>query len=301
MTMAAKPVRRAQQRSSDIQFNMSGLVVYPPGTRLESRQLKDYEMVWILAGNVVWEHDGVEENVDPNSVILSRPGTIESYTWDPRHRTQHGFFHFDIRKHPRGLPPPAAWPFLRRVTTGDALRPLLHHIAWLIGARPTHWQTAAESALKHALLMFVHDLTRTAAEPAPTAHPVIERAMDYLRRTWTDGCRSCSLAELAGAAGSSPTHLSRLFRAELGVSPGWALRVLRLQRSAMLLTRTSSSVQAISALVGFATPFHFSDTFHRHYRMSPTAYRKRAMEGQTLPTLLLGRLRTFHPDLSYVG
>jgi AraC-like DNA-binding protein len=258
-------------------------------------------MVWILAGNVVWEHDGIHEKVDPNVVILSRPGTHESYTWDPRHRTQHGFFHFDIRKRLTGLPPPSEWPYLRRVAAGDALRPLLHHIAWLVGARPAHWQIASESALKHALMMFVHDLTRTAADPAPTAHPVIERAMDYLRRIWSDTCRSCSLAELAAGAGTSPTHLSRLFREELGVSPAWALRVLRLQRAAMLLTRTSLSVQSVSALVGFATQFHFSDTFRRHYRMSPSEYRKRAMEGHGLPTLLLGRLRTFHPDLAYVG
>jgi AraC-like DNA-binding protein len=263
--------------------------------------MKDYEMVWFLAGNVVWEHDGIQEKVDPSAVILSRPGTHESYTWDPRHRTQHGFFHFDIRKQLKHLPPPAEWPYLRRVATGDALRPLLHHIAWLIGARPPHWQKAAESALKHALLMFVYDLTRSAAEPAPTGHPVIERAMEYLRSIWSDNCRRCSLAELASGAGTSPTHLSRLFRAELGVSPAWALRVLRLQRAAMLLNRTSLSVQAISTLAGFATQFHFSDTFRRHYRMSPTDYRKRAIQGQSLPTLLLGRLFTFHPDLAYVG
>jgi AraC family transcriptional regulator of arabinose operon len=280
---------------------MSGLVVYPPGTRLETRQLKDYEMVWFLSGNVVWEHDGTEERVDPSVVILSRPGTRESYTWDPRHRTQHGFFHFDIRKQIKTLPPPEQWPYLRSVANGDALRPLLHHIAWLIGARPVRWQQAAESALKHALLMFVHDLTRTAAEPVPTAHPVIERAMEYLRHIWSDTCKSCSLAELATGAGTSPTHLSRLFRAELGVSPAWALRVMRLQRAAMLLTRTSLSVQAVATLTGFATQFHFSDTFRRHYGMSPSDYRKRAMAGQTLPTLLLGRLRTFHPDLAYVG
>jgi AraC-like DNA-binding protein len=299
--MTSKRGRRAGRASSDIQFNLSGLVVYPPGTRLESRRLRDYEMVWILAGNVVWEHDGLEEKVDPSSVILSRPGTSESYTWDPRHRTQHGFFHFDIRKPLKALPRPEDWPFLRRVAAGDALRPLLHHIAWLLGSRPAHWQSAAESALKHALLMFVHDLTRTAADPAPTEHPVLERSMEYLRRIWNDGYRACSLAELAAGAGSSPTHLSRLFRAELGVSPGWALRVLRLQRAATLLTRTSLAVQAVAALVGFTTQFHFSDTFRRHYGMSPTQYRKRAMEGHSLPTLLLGRLRTFHPDLAVVS
>src|SRR4029079_19587963 len=93
-------------------------------------------------------------------VILSRPGTRESYTWDPKHRTQHGFFHFDIRKHLSALAPPAHWPLLRLVDAGDALRPLLHHIAWLIGARPLEWQGAAESALQHALLLFLPHLTR---------------------------------------------------------------------------------------------------------------------------------------------
>jgi AraC-like DNA-binding protein len=263
--------------------------------------LRDFEMVWILAGNVVWEHDGREDPVDPSYVILSRPGTVESYTWDPRHRTQHGFFHFDIRKPLKGLPAPERWPWLRRVSSGDALRPLLHHIAWLLGARPPNWQSAAAGALKQALYMFVHGLTETAADAAPTEHPVLKRAMEFLRRAWSDRYRACSLAELASGAGSSPTHLSRLFRSELGVSPARALRILRLQRAATLLTRTSMPVQAIAELVGFATQFHFSDTFRRSYRLSPTEYRKRALGGHSVPTLLLGRLHRFHPELPVVS
>jgi AraC-like DNA-binding protein len=295
--MTIQVVSRRRSVSSDIRFNLSGVVLYPPGTSLASRRLRDYEIVWMIEGTAVWEHDGVAENLDPGTVVLSRPGTTESYTWDARRRTQHGFFHFDIRTPIAGLPPPEQWPYVRRLEAGDALRPILYHIAWLLGSRPPHWESASESALKHALVMFVHDLTRTASNVGPARHPVIERAMEYVRRAWSDRCKSCSLAELAAAAGSSPTHLSRLFRAELGVSPGRALRGLRIQRAATLLSRTSLSVQAIAELVGFATQFHFSDAFRRSYRMSPTEYRKHAMSGHSLPTLLLGRLRKFHPDL----
>jgi AraC family transcriptional regulator len=280
-----------------VRFHLSGVVVYPPGTSLASRRLRDYEMVWIVEGTATWEHDGVEERLEPGTVALSRPGTTERYTWDAHHRTQHGFFHFDIPKPIAGLPPPERWPYVRRLEAGDALRPLLYHIAWLLGSRPPHWEGAAESALQHALVMFVHNLTRTASDIGPARHPVLERAMEYVRRAWSERCTSLRLAELACAAGASPTHLSRLFRAELGVSPGRALRSLRIQRAATLLARTSSSVQAISELTGFATQFHFSDAFRRHYRMSPTEYRRHAMSGHSLPTLLLGRLRQFHPDL----
>jgi AraC family transcriptional regulator len=289
--------REEPGESSDIAFHLSGVVVYPPGTSLAPRRLHDYEMVWIVSGSAVWKHDGVEEKLDPDTVVLSRPGTRESYTWDPRQKTQHGFFHFDIRKRLNGLPPPRDWPSVRRVSAGDALRPLLHHVAWLIGARPARWERCAESALKHALLIFVHDLTRTVADATPLGHPVLERVMEYVQRAWADRYRKCSLAELAAGAGSSPTHLNRLFRTEIGVSPGRALRVLRLQRAATLLTQTSLSVQAIGELTGFSTQFHFSDTFRKNYGMPPMQYRKSAMAGHTLPTLLLGRLRAFHPSL----
>jgi AraC-like DNA-binding protein len=299
--MSSSRSRRSPRDASSVQFNLSGLVVYPPGTRLAARVMRDYELVWILAGNAIWEHDGVAERVDPSTVLLSRPNMIDGYTWDERHRTQHGFFHFSIRKPIRGLPPPHRWPLLRRVPAGDALRPLLHHIAWLVGTRPLRWQEAAESALRHALFMFVHDLTRAAEGPAPAEHPALERAMDYLRRTWSTRCTNCSLAELAAGAGASATHLSRLFRNELGVSPGRAMRVLRLQRAATLLTGTSMSVQAVAESTGFATQFHFADAFRRNYGISPTQYRKRSLEGLTLPTLMLARLRKFHPSLVYVG
>jgi AraC family transcriptional regulator len=294
-----KRSRRPRREDPDLSFNLSGTVVYPPGTTLGPRRLADFEMVWFLQGNAVYEHDGHEERLDTNSVVLALPGTQERYTWDPKRRTQHGFFHFHIRKPIQALPPPESWPRVRHMPENDALRPLLHHIAWLVGSRPPHWQRGAAGALKHALFMFVHDLTRTAASAAPTGHPALERALEYLKKIWTDRYDNCSLKRLAAGAGTSPTHLNRLFRSEIGMSPGRALRILRLQRAAVLLSRTSSSVQEISELCGFATQFHFSDTFRRNYGISPRTYRKRSLEGTFTPTLMLGRLKQFHPDLTF--
>ena len=74
--MATRLRRRPAEAPAQIHFNLSGLVVYPPGTRLESRRLRDYEMVWLRPGNARWEHDGIEEKIDPSSVMLSRPGTV---------------------------------------------------------------------------------------------------------------------------------------------------------------------------------------------------------------------------------
>jgi AraC-like DNA-binding protein len=286
--------RRSQHAQAGVRFGQFGSVVYPPGAHLSARELWDYEFVWISRGNVVWERDGTEEHVGPGTVILSRPGTVESYTWDERRRTQHGFVHFDIRKPIGSLPKPESWPWLRRVDTDDALRPLLKHIVWLLDARPSGWHLAAESALAHALLIFVNDLTRTVIEPEPSIHPVLERALAYLRRVWVDAYRNVSLEELAERSGSSASHLNRLFRDELEMSAGKAMRQLRLQRAGTLLSRSSLPVQSISELVGFSTPFHFSDSFRQSYGISPREYRRRVTSGEGVPTLILGRLRAFY-------
>lgn len=82
-----------------------------------------------------------------------------------------------------------------------------------------------------------------------------------------------SVADLAAAAGLSPAHFSRRFRAAFGESPHQYLVTRRLERSAALLRTTDWSVADICFAVGAQSVGSFTTSFHRVFGMAPLTYR----------------------------
>ncbi len=82
-----------------------------------------------------------------------------------------------------------------------------------------------------------------------------------------------AVAELAAAAGLSPAHFSRRFRATFGESPHQYLLTRRLERAAALLRTTDWTVAAICFAVGAQSVGSFTASFHRVLGLSPLAYR----------------------------
>lgn len=261
-----------------------GYVAYPPGATFGPRRLQDYEFVWIMKGNVVYEADGRSHDVPPGSLVLGQQGWQETYRWDPLHQTQHAFFHFtpteaDLEQ----LPPLTEWPVHRQMPEGDIARPLFRHILWLITANRPEWRPLLHRGVSQLLACYVtgavHGLTMERLElPEP-----VEKALHAVQSMWSEGrLENPSLADLAQAAGVSDVHLCRLFRQTLGQGPITALRYLRLDRAASLLARSNLQVQEVADHTGFENPFHFSRCFKELFGVSPRAYRKQVADGGTV-------------------
>ncbi len=84
------------------------------------------------------------------------------------------------------------------------------------------------------------------------------------------------LAAGAAAAGLSPWHYLRLFRAVLGVTPHQYLLRCRLRLAARLLAESRLSVTEVAYDAGFADLSNFVRTFRRAAGMSPRAFRRTA-------------------------
>lgn len=84
-----------------------------------------------------------------------------------------------------------------------------------------------------------------------------------------------SLADLAEPAGISPAHLTRLFRAELGLTATDYLRRCRLERALHLLTRSEVPVKEVACEVGIPDLHAFNKVIRRGYGVSPRELRSR--------------------------
>lgn len=84
---------------------------------------------------------------------------------------------------------------------------------------------------------------------------------------------SLGVADLAGAAGLSVFHFSRLFKATTGETPHAYLQRVRIVESMRLLRDTRMELGDIAGRVGFRTHAHFSRLFRAYTGTAPRDYR----------------------------
>lgn len=80
---------------------------------------------------------------------------------------------------------------------------------------------------------------------------------------------------LAKAIFVSPTHLSRIFKQETGVSVSEYIRQKKIDIAKNYLQFTNYDLADISAMLSYSSQSHFIQHFHNQVGMTPKAYRKK--------------------------
>ena len=88
-----------------------------------------------------------------------------------------------------------------------------------------------------------------------------------------DLCQDLTLCERAQVVNLTASHLCRLFKAELGVSPTRYLKLLRIQKAKNLLETTFLNIKQIMIRVGVNDESHFVRDFKIIYGTTPAQYR----------------------------
>ena len=250
---------------------------YPPGATWGPRVLTDFELVWILSGSAVWtvQPPGGERRdvlLAPGSLALSRPGVVESYTWDPLRHSAHAFVHLEIDD-PALLAPLDTWPLTCSLKAHPVLAGLCDH---LVALAPLHGSRA--DLRTRELLALLVDLVVTG--PLPTRGsaihaPVVAAALDAVRAHWAaHGLTILSVGEVATAVGVSAGHLGREFHARFHIGIAGALELVRLGSAAVTLQRTNLTLDQVGRAAGYADAYHFSRRFSRAYGMPPGRFRR---------------------------
>jgi AraC-like DNA-binding protein len=82
------------------------------------------------------------------------------------------------------------------------------------------------------------------------------------------------LEEFARMAGMSVSTFKRFFKQVFAESPGQYIINKKLSIAALLLKRSTKSVQEIAYEVGFENPAHFTRMFNKKYKISPSKFRE---------------------------
>lgn len=168
------------------------------------------------------------------------------------------------------LPPPAAAPAHGPAPLTPSMQTLLFALRGcpVAPALRNLWGTGKLIELLTLILPPPADIP--AAPPAARVlHPALRAAIDFMTGHLAD---PVGLPEIAAAAHSSPSHLSRLFTAEFGHGPTLHLRRLRLDHAADLLRAGRANVTEAAFAAGYQSLGQFSRAFATHHGRPPSTF-----------------------------
>jgi transcriptional regulator GlxA family with amidase domain len=108
--------------------------------------------------------------------------------------------------------------------------------------------------------------------PLTGHHPAVRAAMDA---AGADPHSAADVTALAHVAGVSPRHLTRLFRADTGMTPGQYVESVRLEAARALLEGGGDSVEHIAQAAGFGSSESMRRAFQQMLGVAPSEYRAR--------------------------
>lgn len=97
----------------------------------------------------------------------------------------------------------------------------------------------------------------------------INRCIEYMRQNLSE---KHTLLTLACYSGMSVSHFTRVFRNETGSSPIDYLIDMRLEVARRKLIGHSVPLKQIAVDCGFSSPAHFSSSFQKKFKISPSEY-----------------------------
>lgn len=89
------------------------------------------------------------------------------------------------------------------------------------------------------------------------------------------------IPDMAARAGMSPRNFTRLFSAELGVTPASYLESARCERARTLLLDSDLPMKTVAFRCGFTSDEHLRKAFLRRFSLTPRDYRERFKTTQT--------------------
>ena len=104
----------------------------------------------------------------------------------------------------------------------------------------------------------------------PAVSTQIRSCRDYIE---LHAEQKLKLAELAKQVGYSEYYLSRKFKQEMGISVSSYIRLIRVERSKLMLSTTNTPIHQIADMLHFASSSHFSEAFREIVGKTPQQYR----------------------------
>jgi AraC-like DNA-binding protein len=243
--------------------------VYPEGGTLGPRVQTSLQLFYVYSGHCHVFVDGEEQHVGANEILLLLPDHVETFRYARTEKTHHGFCSaVGVRLSDQQRSD------YQTLTEVFPLSPKIRELTDWAKTLASRSDAPAINLYNQIARLLFAEFFRIAGYPEQTVQlpQAVVRARELIDLHYTD---PLDLAAMAHAACVSPTHLIRLFKAHLGVTPVAYLWQVRTEQGARMLEETGLGIAEVAYRCGFAAPYHFDRRFKARFGMTPGAYRRR--------------------------
>ena len=163
--------------------------------------------------------------------------------------------------------------YLPVMPSGEFFDEVLHIFKGI--ERESYRPDGAETAnfLTLALVAKVYSLLKTHGLPRKQKVPTLTlRAKEFIDAHYTENIK---LEDIAQAVYTGVYNLSKIFKAEIGISPMKYVILRRMGEAQNLLINTNMTITRIALSVGYNNSNYFQKVFKDFMNMTPIEYRKR--------------------------
>lgn len=245
-----------------------GEVVYKRAATFGPRVQGGLQVMYVYSGSARIAVDGCERILEAGEMTLLLPDHVEFFEFSVEEETHHGWCtgltheleEWSSRTNPE-------------LTSVWKMPPLIKPLTDR-GIELRHRQSPSAQALYGQVAGAIfHEYFHAAGFPVQEEMPLpepVRKACEWIDANYSE---SCTLDDIACAAGITGAHLIRLFREHLDVTPIRRLWAVRCDNGRRLLAETGLNVAEVAWQCGYKTPYHFSREFKARNGLSPRAYR----------------------------
>lgn len=241
------------------------------GYTLAMRTVPDHNLIYVLAGRVVWEVAGEPLELRPCQFVIVPPG-VPHQAWSLTRRIRLVSLHVQAQVGGQDLFDLLRVPLRQSTRRGSRLDRYMRGAAAEFERSSDVDQRAMMPAwVRLVVLEMFRENARAGILECQAIDPTVRMMLPEMEAMLG---RRVTLADLARLSGYSPQHLNRLFRRAIGVTPMKYLMRRKLEHAAAMLREDALTIRAVAASIGLDDPAYFSRLFAGHYGMSPAAYRQ---------------------------
>jgi len=254
-----------------------GFDVFRDAGGLTTHTHKGYEIVYMVSGQVLWQVEGEDVEVHGGELFTARPGEIHHGAGEIMHPCTLFWIVVVPTADGLGMPAEEAARLKKALKNGPRIvkaSPDMENLLGklLIELNNSSSLTAQKSLMQYALVE-IGRAFESGNTPEGEEWPAeIIKAAAIIDQTLSN---PLSVGELAEKVGFSASRLSELFRKHVGLPPGDFMLRRRIEAAQVKLKDTDESMTDIAYSLGFSSSQHFTDTFHKHTGVSPTAWRRK--------------------------
>lgn len=249
-----------------------GDVIYPPSGTFGPRIQLDYQIFILNSGSLILQIEDSKQEIKPGEVCLLKPGNHEFFQFSKLQPSHHQWCSVS----PQIIPP----QLKRHVDKSSSIQSLTRTLRTIveIGLSTISTEKSEEKTFLDQLglcALGAFALGDVDGGEDSHQHSALRRARAYIHGNLAEPFR---LPDLARTAGVSPSHLIRLFKDHLGITPSRYIWNARVEKATEWLRDSGLSIGEISDQIGFQNQFHLSRLFKKYHKCTPSEYRNKSWD-----------------------